>query len=74
MNEGRKKWLHNAMLLGALAAGIVTARMMPAYEQHVGTVTYPSRAAAARSGEDAPRGYSQTENEELKLTLVRNTK
>jgi hypothetical protein len=75
MTEGHKtSWLHNAMLLASLAAGVCATQIMPAYHQHVGTVTYPSRAAASRN--EAPseesRGFSQGETHGPKLTLVRN--
>jgi hypothetical protein len=76
MTEVRKtSWLHSAMLLGALAAGTLATQIMPAYQEHVGKVTYPSRAAASRS--DAPRekspGYSHTKNDGPELTLVRSS-
>jgi hypothetical protein len=76
MNEVPKaSWHQYAMLLGALAAGMLTTQLVPAYQDHVGTVTYPSRAAATRadaSGE-APRGFSHSQTTGPELTIVRSS-
>jgi hypothetical protein len=75
MNEGRKTtWLHMALLLGALGAGTFTTQFVPAYQEHVGKVTYPSRAASKSDAPSDSQGLSQTENQGPQLTLVRNTK
>jgi hypothetical protein len=76
MNDVPKtSWLQYTMLLGALAAGTFATRFVPAYQNHIGTVTYPSRAAASRS--DSPRetssGYSQTKTTGPELTIVRSS-
>jgi hypothetical protein len=76
MSEAHKKtWMHNAMLLGALAAGTITTQLVPAYQEHLGTVTYPSRAAASRS--DASRensgSFSHTRHSGPELTVVRSS-
>lgn len=68
-------WIHNALLLGALAAGTFATQLVPAYQDHVGKVTYPSRSAAARS--DAARessgGFSQTTRRAPDLKVVRRS-
>jgi hypothetical protein len=74
MTEIRKaSWLQYTMLLGALAAGTLTTQLVPAYQEHVGKVTYPSRAAAPRSDSatETARGYSHSNNRESNLNIVR---
>lgn len=74
MTRNRKTyWLHNAMLLGALAAGTFATQFVPAYQEHAGKVTYPSSAASRSDVEsEESRGYSQFESQGPHLTLVRN--
>lgn len=75
MNDAPKtRWLHNVLLLCSLAAGTMTARMMPAYHEHVGTVTYPTRAAAIQAQEKTDRGFSQAVVESPNLALVQPTR
>jgi hypothetical protein len=76
MSEAHKTtWIHNAMLLGSLAAGTFATQLVPAYQDHVGTVTYPSRAAALRSHESGASkgGFSQTIHHGAELTSVRSS-
>jgi hypothetical protein len=75
MTETHKtNWLHQGMLIASLVAGVFATRMVPQYQEHIGTVTYPSRAAASRNEapSDEPRGFSHNEAHSPKLTLVRN--
>ena len=45
MSEGRmNNWIRTSLLLGALAAGIVTTQLMPNYQEAARTITYPSQA------------------------------
>jgi hypothetical protein len=75
MIQGRKApWLNNLLLLGALVAGTITARMMPEYHEHTGKVTYPSSAAArSESNEEKPRGYSHNHEQTPSLTMARSS-
>lgn len=68
-------WIHNALLLGALAAGTLATQLVPAYQDHVGKVTYPSRATAARSdaSRKSPGGFSQTIHRATGLKVVRRS-
>jgi hypothetical protein len=74
MSESHKKpWINSFLLLGALAAGMFTTQFVPAYQEHVGKVTYPSRAAAkSEAPSDSSRGYSKLENSDPQITLVRH--
>jgi hypothetical protein len=76
MTEAHKaSWTQYALLLGALAAGTLTTQLMPAFQEHVGRVTYPSRAAASRADavDETANGYSQIETEGTKLAIVRSS-
>jgi hypothetical protein len=76
MNEVHKaSWSQYIMLLGALAAGTITTQFVPAYQEHVGKVTYPSRAAASRSdsASETASGYSHTEHQGAKLNVARSS-
>jgi hypothetical protein len=76
MSEARKTtWIHNSMLLGALAAGTMATQLVPAYQDHVGKVTYPSRAAAARpdASSETTGGFSQSIHSGPELTVVRTS-
>ena len=75
MIQGRKApWLNNLLLLGSLAAGTITARLIPAYHENAGKVTYPSAAAArSESKEEKPRGYSQNHEQSPSLTMARTS-
>lgn len=68
-------WRHYTLLIAALSAGTLATRFVPAYEDHVGTVTYPSRAAASRadSANETASGYSQTEYQRPKLNPARGS-
>jgi len=74
MSETRKNpWLNNVLLMSALAAGIFTTQFIPAYQEHVGKITYPSRAAAKSDvPSDTAPGYSQAQNQDRHITLVRH--
>jgi hypothetical protein len=66
--------LQNVLLMGALAAGTFATQFVPAYQEHAGKVTYPSRAAASRAdaaNEKSP-GFSHTRNDGPELTIVRS--
>jgi hypothetical protein len=67
--------LQNVLLMGALAAGTFATQFVPAYQEHAGKVTYPSRAAASRS--DAAKktspGFSHTKNSGPELTIIRSS-
>jgi hypothetical protein len=73
MNGQRAPWLNNILLLGALAAGTITARMMPEYHEHTGKVTYPSAAAARSDSQEKPRGYSHVNEQSPSLKLARTS-
>jgi len=69
----KNSWLNFALLLGALAAGTFTTQFVPAYQEHVGKITYPSRAAAKSDvPSDSSPGYSKTESRDPQITLVRH--
>lgn len=72
MSETCKKnsWVNSVLLLGALAAGVFTTRLMPAYEEHGGKVTYPSRAAVKTEASEESQGYSKTDRHSPEITLV----
>jgi hypothetical protein len=75
MSETRTaSWFQYTMLLGALLAGTITTQLVPAYQEHVGKVTYPSRAAASRSdsARETARGYSHSDHHEPTLNIVRS--
>ena len=47
MNEGQMSvWLRNALLLGALVAGVLITRLVPTYHETARKVTYPSKPAS----------------------------
>lgn len=66
-------WLKNVLLLGALAAGTCTAQLMPAYQDHMGKITYPSAAAARSDEQPEEEGYSSIESQQPVLALVSNS-
>jgi hypothetical protein len=66
----KNSWINNALLLGALVAGVFTAQFVPSYQEHVGKITYPSRAAAKSDApNDTSPGYTQTPHQDRHTTL-----
>ena len=69
----KNSWINGVLLLGALAAGMFTTQFVPAYQDHVGKITYPSRAAAkSEVPSDSSPGFSKTESHDSQITLVRH--
>ncbi len=56
----KPNWRNNALMLGALAAGMIATQLMPSYEEHMGKVTYPSAAASRSDAEENSESYSQS--------------
>jgi len=66
----KNSWINNSLLLGALVAGVFTTQFVPAYQEHVGKITYPSRAAAKSDApNDTSPSYTQAQHLDRHTTL-----
>jgi hypothetical protein len=57
MNEGPMSiWFRNAMLLGALVAGVLVTRLVPTYHAPEHSVTYRSKPASVSKANSGTSG------------------